>query len=879
MADLDLSECEREPIHQLGAVQAHAVLIAVDEKSGRVSHVSDNGEALFGAPPRSWLGTPWGPLAAALGLDPDPRAAPDAPGASFHTVDLGRGRVAVRAHRWRGRAIWELEPAVDDDEEGGEEPVVADALAVAPGSLNVFRACQLTAEAYARATGYDRVMVYRFHPDWTGEVVAEVRKPDALPYLGLRYPATDIPSQARALFLLQPLRIIVDVQGVTSPILEAPGAGPLDCSHVTSRSVSPYHLEYLRNMGVGATIASSLVVDGRLWGLMVGHHDGPRRCPARRAASAIALGQRLAQWIEEQDRATSALRERRAATESAVLGAVFDGASPEEALRALLFGRLAVQNLLEARAAAVITEDAICAVGPGPSAGWLRALYEWAVGGAVQPGAVGAWTSVPPELPGAEGGEEAPAGLLVGVAHAPGVAPVVVVALRAEVAEEVCWGGDPATPATRDAQQRIRPRKSFDLWRQVTRGKSRPWTDAQIARLGFVIGHLSALIADTRRPLSAAIGDLLSLKDRDPRHAHLELEARQEGIALVLDHRQGHELRLHDANPGMFELLGVDPLFDRDRSLAEILASAGVELARLDAPAARVEFWSPARGLRILQTERRRALLVVHGGDQRSWHTVHFLDVTMDQRLMLAMTVARDQARLAELTQSALLSNMSHEMRTPLNAIIGLAEILRDDAELSADQRSEFLAHMQDAGQHLLGLVNGLLDLAAHEAGRLSLQQVQAFDLAALVRNALAWLRPMAERKEVTLAPLEASLDPALVSADEQRIRQVVLNLVSNAIKFSSRHGTVSCRLGEDPVSRAVVFEVRDNGVGIPRAHLSRVFERFFRVSGDASTEGTGLGLAISKALVELHGGTIALSSRQGQGTVVRIELPGWRRA
>ena len=136
---------------------------------------------------------------------------------------------------------------------------------------------KLGADACALISGYDRVMIYQFHGDWSGQVIAEHRKPEAEPYLGLRYPASDIPSQARQLYVVNLLRAVVDAHSLPIPIVSDPRSPRIDLTYSILRSVSPYHIEYLRNMQVTATLTASLMVEGRLWGMIACHHPAPKR--------------------------------------------------------------------------------------------------------------------------------------------------------------------------------------------------------------------------------------------------------------------------------------------------------------------------------------------------------------------------------------------------------------------------------------------------------------------------------------------------------------------------------------------------------------------------------------------------------------------------
>ena len=235
----------------------------------------------------------------------------------------------------------------------------------------------------------------------------------------------------------------------------------------------------------------------------------------------------------------------------------------------------------------------------------------------------------------------------------------------------------------------------------------------------------------------------------------------------------------------------------------------------------------------------------------------------------LAITVAELEA--AGAAKSDFLASMSHELRTPLNAIIGFSELMR--AEPSADERVsiplEWVEHVNRSGQHLLGLINDVLDLAKVEAGRLELVR-EAVDLEAAVSESLAGLRPLADRKAIHL---EAQVEPGVASADRGRLRQILYNLLSNAIKFTPDGGTVTVEAG--PAGSAVRLTVADTGVGIAPSDQATVFEEFQQVGDQVGRQGgTGLGLALTRRLVEAHGGSITLESTPGVGSRFTVTLP-----
>lgn len=244
-------------------------------------------------------------------------------------------------------------------------------------------------------------------------------------------------------------------------------------------------------------------------------------------------------------------------------------------------------------------------------------------------------------------------------------------------------------------------------------------------------------------------------------------------------------------------------------------------------------------------------------------------DAALD-KAMQELVSARDEAAQANLAKSHFLANMSHEIRTPLNGVLGMAQVMERD-ELSPRQ-SDRLHIIQESGQALLTLLNDILDVSKIEAGKLELEDA-AFDLAEIVRSASAPFREIAERKGLGFSVRISETAQGLWRGDSLRVRQVVSNLVSNAVKFTAQ-GRVKVEV--DAAEEGVLILVKDTGVGIPKARLGNLFEKFVQADASTSREfgGSGLGLAISRELVELMGGRISVESELGRGSAFAIHLP-----
>jgi signal transduction histidine kinase/CheY-like chemotaxis protein len=240
-------------------------------------------------------------------------------------------------------------------------------------------------------------------------------------------------------------------------------------------------------------------------------------------------------------------------------------------------------------------------------------------------------------------------------------------------------------------------------------------------------------------------------------------------------------------------------------------------------------------------------------------------------RQRAALAVANTELGAASQAKSEFVANMSHELRTPLNAILGFSDLLDEQvgAQLSERQR-RYLGNIHDAGDHLLALVNDILDLSKVEAGRIELRP-ELIALNALLEPAGASMQAVADARDVQLV-IDAS-DPTRLWLDPGRVRQILLNLLSNAVKFTPPGGVVGLRAQVS--GRDLLITVTDTGIGIPSDRQDRVFGIFERPNeGRSDATGTGLGLALTKRLVELQGGTISFVSVVDQGTTFSVRLP-----
>ncbi len=233
---------------------------------------------------------------------------------------------------------------------------------------------------------------------------------------------------------------------------------------------------------------------------------------------------------------------------------------------------------------------------------------------------------------------------------------------------------------------------------------------------------------------------------------------------------------------------------------------------------------------------------------------------------------ARAAAIAADQAKSAFLANMSHEIRTPMTAILGFTRIL-DDRTLDAETRQRFVGIVRRNSQHLINVINDILDMARIEAGKLNLELAPC-DLRSLIHDVRTLMKQRVEEKPVTLDVEIGATVPRIVRTDSTRLRQILLNIVGNAIKFTDR-GSILVRVRQEDSSGQTIIQVRDTGIGMTTEQMSRLFERFTQADQSTSRKygGSGLGLIISKRLTELLGGTISVESRPGEGSTFTLRI------
>ncbi len=540
LADAALNECDREPIHIPQSIQPHGFMLVLDLQSLTIRQGAGAIEELTGR--KVWIDRT---VADVLGDVADravrAMAAHQEAGFACRWRATNRLEYDVVAHRAPGTTsgtindlmIIEVEQSSQQARLGVDLIANLDAAGAAlERAVTIQTVCERAADAFRRLTGFDRVMIYRFQDDEAGQVVAESRADGSGSFLNHHFPATDIPQQARALYLRNPVRVIPDSRYTPQPLRPiAPGEAPLDMSDSGLRSVSPIHLQYLRNMDVRASASVSIIVDDALWGLVACHNASPKLLPYELRVGCTALARNLARQLKSKtDADLYRERTRLRRMEDELLSRL----SPDRPMREALAEKAdALMQLTSADGLAIVRDGDIETFGHTPPEDGVRAIAAWAAGRpGLRPVSSHNLASV---LPAAEAWKTHASGLLA--VTLPLDQPVSLLWFRSEVLETVRWAGNPSTAEKTGPNAILTPRASFESWSDTVSGRAHRWGPAAVesaARLRDALADYAA-VHQIRR-LNRSLQDRLSERD-------LRLEQQQYLIREV-NHRVQNSLTL-----------------------------------------------------------------------------------------------------------------------------------------------------------------------------------------------------------------------------------------------------------------------------------------------------------------------------------------------
>lgn len=562
---LDLDACAREPIHIPGSIQPHGHLLALDPDGLRLVRASAEAGAVLNRSLEEAFGQPIDRLIDADGMASlvrGLRAAPAEP-VQLDILHLrgGSDHQAI-AHRSGGLVILELED-LEDTGVGTLEalyPQMREGIRRMQASHDFEALLTRTAEEVRSLTGFDRVLIYKFDEQWNGTVIAEDGNGRLPSYRGLRFPASDVPEQARRLYALNRLRLIADARYRPVPILAAEGAaGPLDLSFSVLRSVSPVHLEYMRNMGTPASMSISVMEGERLWGLISCHHAEPRQVSFAVRTACDLLGQVLSSQMIALERAEDA--DHRIRSKSIQARLLAHMAAAERFVDGLAEDPEDLLALVNADGAAILFDGDCRLIGHTPPQEVAEAIGAELAGQGIKD--LFASHQLPVEMQVAAGMEASASGLLaISISQ---LHPSYVLWFRPEIVRSIEWAGDPKKPV--DDSGRLSPRNSFETWKETVRGQSLPWRHGEVEAAGDFRNAIVSIVLRKAEEMAALNEEL----------------RRSNGELAAFSYSVSHDLRAPFRHVTSYaELLrsrAADKLNDRERhyldSIIEAASSAG----------------------------------------------------------------------------------------------------------------------------------------------------------------------------------------------------------------------------------------------------------------------------------------------------------------
>ncbi|MGI4830068.1 MAG: ATP-binding protein [Janthinobacterium lividum] len=844
--------CEIEPIRVPGAVQQHGFLLVTDSEYVSVLIASENAERFLGVPLRLLLGAPLETLlgrellASLQGIRHTPTAEHDGLSTYLGSFRLQGEFFSVTTHCSGQDRVLEFE--MQDRLVGPEmmNAVITNFVGTLSRLKTQDELCDALTRQVADLTGFDRVLLYSFDEEGHGTVLSEANNGQLPSYLGLRFPASDIPQQARNLYVLNTVRIIPNASYIPSPLRGVPGqdATGLDLSLSMLRSVSPTHLEYMRNMGTLSSMSVSLVTEGRLWGLVSGHHAQPRLVPYLvRSACDMLTKMASTQLASFQ---TAARLQQTVQFHAVQRNILTELAADQHYLDGLARQMPHLLGVTNASGVALVVENEVLHHGETPQKEVLRRLAEWLDTQEERQ----AWVSshLEADLPWAEEIRSEASGLLA--IRFSAVQHRYILWFRPEVVKTVRWAGEPEKVV--EANHTLHPRQSFAEWKEIVRGRSIPWSSVEV---DSARDFRSALTTIGLRRAEEAIELGEARFQQLTQTLPVRIFTADDNGRLTYTNERWQNTGLSEKGRWFDEalLLPEDAALCAERWTEAVAHNRGFESeVRLRTPIDH-EKDGPERWNFV------RAVPFQRAGAARAGWIGCFIDLTESKERETALRMNEKLALTGRMT-----SVIAHEINNPLEAITNLMYLLR--AEVHEDgPATSYIGMVESELERISGITKQTL-----RWNRESSDRREHFRAGDMVDDVLRLFAGKIRNRQITVRVQGES--GTMLAGVVGQLRQVLANLVSNAIDAAPVGGKVLLAiLSDTPDTHESGFAVQDNGGGIPADVQKRIFEPFYSTKGDL---GNGLGLYISREIVERHGGRIAVTSTAGQGTTMQVLLP-----
>jgi chemotaxis family two-component system sensor kinase Cph1 len=494
---VDLTNCDKEPIHILGKVQSHGLLVALDLNTWLINYISENIASFIENDPQSLLGKNLEFLGSALKLNISGSqflfnqliqtgfSSKNIDSLNPYYVELAGKPYNIIIAATDEDLIIEFEVVIKDEFES--QKVIGSSISKILIGKTLDSILHNAAKEIKSIINYDRVMVYQFGDEGHGRVIAEEKEPGLTPFLNLHYPASDIPKQARELYKINLTRIIADVNAEPSRILTNKTDGqPIDLTHAELRAVSPMHIQYLKNMGVQSSFSISLVCKGELWGLIACHSYTPRFINYNARAAAKLIGQILSSAIEYRQLEENTDRFELFSTSTSKLADYIDESS--QLIEALTKSPVTLKDITEASGVALVFEKKISCLGITPGEAQIKEITKWLLENMQD--AVFSSHRFPKIYNPAETFSGVASGILACILSRE--LKEMIIWFKPEILENIEWAGNPEKPVEISVEgiHTLSPRKSFDSWTETVRHSSEKWSRAEITSVIKMREHI-----------------------------------------------------------------------------------------------------------------------------------------------------------------------------------------------------------------------------------------------------------------------------------------------------------------------------------------------------------------------------------------------------
>ncbi len=838
-----LSNCADEPIRIPGSIQPHGFLLGLDKRYERVVVASQSAAEYLGTPIKLLLNARVDAIfqRELLSVIEHQRCARDPDGMVGYLGSFSiRGDVfSLVTHCVEGQPILEFER--QDRLVGAEmmNSVITNFVSTLSRLETQEELCAAVTRQVASLTGFDRVLLYSFDEEGHGTVLSEANSGRLPSYLDLRFPASDIPVQARELYVMNTVRIIPNANYTPSPLESVPAEAPhiLDLSLSVLRSVSPIHLEYMRNMGTAASMSISIVSEGRLWGLISGHHAEPRMVPylVRSACDMLSklVGTQLTTF-------RTASRLRTAMHFHGVQRQLLTYVGAASNYMAELAKHMPeLQQVTEAAGVALWIEGRCERIGSLPSSYDVQRIVEWL--DSMPEMELYESRQLSADLPWAADLADTASGMLA--IRISDVRQRYVLWFRPQVIRTVQWAGEPVVK--RSSGQQLHPRKSFESWRQTFRGQSQRWSEVEIESAREFLSAMTTISlrrAEEEAELSNARFEQLTQALPE------KIFTADDAGVLTFTNDRWREQGLIDTGVWFGEGRLVPE--DEERVAAKWAESVATgkfieeEIRMLSGPD-RVPRWNLVRAVPF----RRQ------GGNRAGW-IGSLIDLTDRREREAALRMTEKLALTGRMT-----SVIAHEINNPLESITNLLYLVRQDLPPNGDA-AQYIVQAESELERIAGITKQTLRWGRENSG-----QVEKFHAGAVFADVLRLFRGKLRNRDIT-AEVRGG-EEVVVEGIVGQLRQVVANLVANAIDAAHVGGNIWIEARQ--VDHTVEIIVGDDGVGMEPEVRGQIFQPFYSTKGDL---GNGLGLYISNEIVERHGGELRVETRPGDGTTVHVLLP-----